>query len=313
MCSIGLFTNPVHETDITNYIVDKNRDYAQVLEERDGSSTVLVKYNYGDDLISQNRNNVVSYYHYDGQMSVRQLTDDTQNVTDGYTYDAFGILINRFGGTENNYMYTGEQYDPNIGFYYLRSRYMYPLIGRFLTMDIWEGSIYDPLSLNKYLYCASKPVNHIDPSGEEMLVDMAIGITITAILSTVVMAVFVDEKVRTTMASPEFAMTRAELELIFKEYAKHVSPAILSKLLNTIRVAGVVGALATIITVREDIRENGFSYEHAVILALVGIGLLNTELGLYGMVVYTEVCFFLKFVVRGLQEMELLYVRMWWP
>jgi len=102
-----------------------------------------------------------------GQFSTRQLTDASGNVTDTYTYDAFGLLINRSGATENNYLYTGEQYDPNIGFYYLRARYYNPSIGRFLTMDTWPGSMFEPMSLHKYLYCHGSPVNNWDPSGKD--------------------------------------------------------------------------------------------------------------------------------------------------
>ena len=99
-------------------------------------------------------------------MSTRQLTDSNSLVTDTYTYDAFGLLLNRSGATENNYMYTGEQYDPNVGFYYLRARYYNQSNGRFLTMDTWAGSMFEPASLHKYLYCAGNPVGNWDPSGE---------------------------------------------------------------------------------------------------------------------------------------------------
>ena len=98
-------------------------------------------------------------------MSTRQLTDATQQITDTYTYDAFGLLLDRSGATENNYLYTGEQYDPNVGFYYLRARYYNASIGRFLTVDPWMGSIYDPVSLHRYLYCKNNPLFYVDWSG----------------------------------------------------------------------------------------------------------------------------------------------------
>ena len=151
--------------------MDSNRQYPQVLYEYNNNDSILVSYYYGDDLISQKRGSEMYYYHYDRQMSTRHLTDASQNITDGYTYDAFGILLNRFGGTENNYLYTGEQFDPNIGFYYLRARYLNPETGRFLTMDTWNGNVFEPLSLHKYLYCECNPVNSWDPSGEFTLIE----------------------------------------------------------------------------------------------------------------------------------------------
>ena len=84
---------------------------------------------------------------------------------DSYDYDAFGNLINRSGTTPNDYLYSGEQFDANIGFYYLRARYMNPAAGRFLSMDSFEGDIADPITLHKYLYADADPVDRVDPSG----------------------------------------------------------------------------------------------------------------------------------------------------
>ena len=33
-------------------------------------------------------------------------------------------------------------------------------------MDPWEGLLFEPVTLHKYLYCANDPLNRIDPSGE---------------------------------------------------------------------------------------------------------------------------------------------------
>ena len=98
-------------------------------------------------------------------MSTRQLTDDNKVVTDQYVFDAFGILLHKDGDTINNYLYTGEQYDPNIGFYYLRARYFDMAVGRFITVDPFKGAFYEPRSLHKYIYCLNDPVNRSDHSG----------------------------------------------------------------------------------------------------------------------------------------------------
>ena len=58
---------------------------------------------------------MASYYGYDGQGSVRLLTDANGQVTDTFATEAFGTLVDQTGTTPNNYLYTGQQYDPNIG------------------------------------------------------------------------------------------------------------------------------------------------------------------------------------------------------
>ncbi|MGN0604161.1 MAG: RHS repeat-associated core domain-containing protein [Oscillospiraceae bacterium] len=82
-----------------------------------------------------------------------------------YSYDAFGNLISSTGSTANSYLYCGEQYDSTTGLYYLRARYMDTNMGRFISMDTYQGSTADPISLHKYLYANSNPVTYTDPSG----------------------------------------------------------------------------------------------------------------------------------------------------
>jgi RHS repeat-associated protein len=154
----------------TYYLVDTNNPtgHAQVAEELVGGA-VARQYTYGHDLISQNQivggARATSFYGYDGQGSVRLLTDSAGNVTDTYTYDAFGVLLSRTGTTPNDYLYAGEQFDANLGFYYLRARYMDPATGRFLSTDSFEGRIFEPQTLHKYLYAHADPLNNNDPSG----------------------------------------------------------------------------------------------------------------------------------------------------
>jgi RHS repeat-associated protein len=146
-------------------VVDSNDSLSQVVAELDQNGQVNVAYLYGDDLVSQYRGNDVNYYHYDGLGSTRALTDSTATVTNTYSYEAFGGLQEQTGETENNYLYTGEQIDPNTGNYYLRARYYNPVSGRFLSMDSFDGVPQDPITLHKYLYGNADPVNMVDPSG----------------------------------------------------------------------------------------------------------------------------------------------------
>jgi len=162
-------------TTTTCYVVDELNPsgYAQVLEEHVSvnfqSPTISCIYAYGQTLISQDRLDGsgwrTSFYGYDGHNNVRYLTGLNGIVTDTYDYDAFGNLIFRTGSTENHYLFTGEQFDPDLNLYYLRARYHNPDTGRFWTQDSFEGNGADPASLHKYTYCANNPINAFDPSG----------------------------------------------------------------------------------------------------------------------------------------------------
>lgn len=161
----------------TNYLVDTSNltGHAQVVEALQAGS-VTRTFTYGHDLISQRIvGSSLSFYGYDGHGSVRLLTDASAGITDTYDYDAFGNLISRTGTTPNDYLYSGEQFDPNVGFYYLRARYMSPDTGRFQTMDDYDGQPFDQRSLHKYLYAGSDPINKADPSGKSFLVFESIG------------------------------------------------------------------------------------------------------------------------------------------
>ncbi len=164
----------------TTYLVDRNNltGYAQVVEEYDTSGNLDVIYTYGLDLISQDRRNAdssgeftQSYYLYDGLGSVRALTDDSGAVTDTYTYDAWGVELASAGSTENAYRFTGEQWDVDLGMYFLRARYLNVETGRFHTMDTFEGVTTDPITLHKYLYANAAPNMWTDPSGKFSLIE----------------------------------------------------------------------------------------------------------------------------------------------
>ncbi len=145
------------------YYLNDNSSLTNVLVEISNDGEVT--YTVGADLISQEVDGEVYVYLYDGHGTVRALADEDGKITDTYSYDAFGNLLSSTGETANNYLYCGEQFDSTTGLYYLRARYMDTSIGRFISMDTYQGSNADPISLHKYLYANSNPVTYTDPSG----------------------------------------------------------------------------------------------------------------------------------------------------
>jgi RHS repeat-associated protein len=123
--------------------------------------------------VSQNVNNVDSFFHSDWLGSTRYLTDSTGNTaTAAPRYTAFGERSNALGlQPPSDYQFAGEwgyqtewaaSYEPGTGLRYLQQRYYDPAVGRFLSPD--------PISffggLNVYGYADNDPVMNLDPDGE---------------------------------------------------------------------------------------------------------------------------------------------------
>lgn len=179
----------------TSYLIDDRNPTGlpQVLEEISGG-TVQRVYVYGTSRISMHQASGTRFYVYDGRGSVRLLTDATGAITDTYTYDAFGIKIGSTGTTPNDFLFSGEQFDANAQFYYMRARYMNQATGRFTTMDPFPGIITDPPSLHRYTYAGNDPVNKTDPTGRQFDV---VSISISFSIDSTIEAAYTQELVKT--------------------------------------------------------------------------------------------------------------------
>jgi RHS repeat-associated protein len=149
----------------TRYLIDANQPYAQVLEEYTPGGVIQVSYVYGNDLISQDRGGVKSFYHVDGLGSTRALTNASGVVSDRYVYDAFGRTIGRVGNTLNLYLFAGEQEDAATGLLNIRARELDMTTGRLLSVDRVAGVAPLSQSINRYVYVMNQPVDLIDPTG----------------------------------------------------------------------------------------------------------------------------------------------------
>ena len=166
----------------TAYLVEDDKNptgYPQVFDELTGGA-VTRTYTYGLQRIDEEqvRNGAwtPSYYGYDGGGNVRNLTNSAGAVTDQYEYDAYGNSFTVSGTTPNNYLYRGEQFDPDLGLYYIRARYYNPETGRFMSRDPQDNSPLKPNDLHKYLYAGGDSVNVKDPTGRGPLLDSWIAI-----------------------------------------------------------------------------------------------------------------------------------------
>jgi RHS repeat-associated protein len=153
----------------TNYLYDGvAKGGSNVIEEVDNGANVLARYTQGqgsDQHLAELRSGTVSYYDQDALGSVTSLSTLAASLANTYTYDAFGKLITLTGTLTNPFLYTGREFDPEIGTYYYRARYYDQTIGRFVS----EDPIRFAASSSFYVYTQNRPVNATDPTGLKLL------------------------------------------------------------------------------------------------------------------------------------------------
>jgi RHS repeat-associated protein len=142
---------------------------SRVIEEQDNTGTTLATYVYGnyiDEVLNMQRAGNNYYYYTDDMFNVMSLTNSSGSVVETYDYDDFGNPTNT-SSIGNPYLFNGRRYDQESGFYYYRTRYQDPTIGRFTTRDtigIWG----DASNLgNGYTYVGNNPWSYVDPWGLE--------------------------------------------------------------------------------------------------------------------------------------------------
>ncbi|MBF7073946.1 hypothetical protein ISG33_11100 [Glaciecola sp. MH2013] len=147
---------------------------------------------FGYDLLSQSSLTDIgdetqtntAFYHYDSLGTTRNLSNTDASISDSYFYEAFGELLASEGETDNDYLYTGEQYDAQLDNYYLRARYYSQGVGRFTQMDTWMGSAGSPMTLNKYAYGNADPINFSDSTGNFSITELQVVNNIRSNLSS---------------------------------------------------------------------------------------------------------------------------------
>jgi RHS repeat-associated protein len=164
----------------TSYLINPYNPtgYAQVFRETTGSTATI--YTIGNDIITQAADtSQPQYFLYDGQGSVRHLTDDTGAIISGqnYNYDAYGSRTDS-STVQTEILYTGQWYDFDSDQYYLRARWYDSSNGRFNRLDPFMGNRWDPQSLHRYLYVYNNPINSTDPYGLFTLSDISHAISI---------------------------------------------------------------------------------------------------------------------------------------
>ncbi|MBX3450776.1 MAG: hypothetical protein KF777_14515 [Planctomycetaceae bacterium] len=151
---------------VTEYTWDSATD--SILEETDGASNVLASYTnepspYGP-LIGQRSGGETRYFHFDALGSTRELTDEAEDVTDTFTYDAWGNEVYRSGNSETEFHWVGR-----FGYRTPSLEARYSIRTRLYSQSSARWSVVDPRrfadGLQDYMYSLNRPTTNLDPSG----------------------------------------------------------------------------------------------------------------------------------------------------
>ena len=136
----------------------------------------LAQYDIGTYTDDWHANADLYFYMHDRIGSVRQIINTAGAVVRNYTYSPFGKVIEDSSSgpqaPSNDFMFTGQWYDSEIGQYYLRARMYDPELARFTGRDPVLGGFKEPMTLHAYLYCLNDPINRSDPRGEKSLSEL---------------------------------------------------------------------------------------------------------------------------------------------
>ena len=137
------------------------------------------------------------YFEKTLQGDISRIYDSEGNVVGEYLYDAWGNLLNADSLTEiakqNPFRYRGYYFDSETGFYYLRSRYYDPQVGRWINADepeIIDGGNDHILENNLFAYCFNNPVNMTDDTGywPKWATKLLVGAAVIAVAAIVTVA-----------------------------------------------------------------------------------------------------------------------------
>jgi RHS repeat-associated protein len=163
---------------IDNILAVEQEEPDLTIQEREELSfcnaNVLVKsgefVKYGWQLIVDRCNNLVSsgsvivenryYFAKNHLWSVDAITDNSWTIVTTYDYDSYWNFTQSWYDIWNSRLFTGREYDKEIGLYYNRARYYNPELGRFISRDP-IGQVDD---VNLYGYVGENPVMWVDPS-----------------------------------------------------------------------------------------------------------------------------------------------------
>ncbi len=137
----------------------------EMRETRDGISC-LTTYFHGHELEGWMVDGEFKHAWSDVHGGLRGL--ECGGSIEHHAYDAWGLEVIGHDG----FGYASEWQDEATGLVYLRGRFYWPEIRRFISADRHPADFKTPQTWHRYVYCLNDPINSRDPQGE-----FAIGVT----------------------------------------------------------------------------------------------------------------------------------------
>ena len=150
-----------------------------IISQTDGTNTMFFQYDKNNSPIGLVFNNTQYFYLTNQMGDIIAITDATGSVIVKYYYDAWGntlsLQLEADISTEaalvascNPLRYRGYYLDIETGLYYLKSRYYYPQISRFINADMLVIQPEEKLCTageNMFVYCCNEPISRMDRLG----------------------------------------------------------------------------------------------------------------------------------------------------
>ena len=182
----GLRNQKTAGGETTNYVYENGK----LLRQTTGSE--VMTFIYGSEGIIGFRLGTSRYlYRKNVFGDVEEIYSAEGMLVGKYSYTAFGeceIETDENGiATKNPIRYRGYYFDEETGFYYLKTRYYDPVVGRFITIDDVSYLAPDTINgLNLYAYCGNNPVMNVDPNGHFFFSALFLGLLIGGIAGGIV-------------------------------------------------------------------------------------------------------------------------------
>ena len=137
---------------------------------KNGTTSIMYFIYKNNELIGSTLGGNQYVYYKNIQGDIIGIINNSGTIVAKYVYDAWGnhTVYNISGtiGDINPFRYRSYYYDTETEYYYLKTRYYVPKIGRFLNLDSIEYLEPEQINgLNLYAYCLNNPVMNSDPDG----------------------------------------------------------------------------------------------------------------------------------------------------